>query len=256
VWYAVVALTSFALGLGAAVLMLRYRGGDEADALRHFIYVSDDKVDMYFDQLRKRARDNWIHELKLNYKLASYSIKRSPNPIVTRTARLKAVLNELKAQELIGGVGSDKPYMAGIMHMKQGTYSTTDDSNFDVALFTGETDDGLTIALGGSARHLLENVSEERRSNSGLRGVLKGLEKASVIEQGLLERDEVAQWMQAGAWGSEVKEVWERTDGPLQKLEFVAVRLADGRGDSKQTSLAILGSPIYVALSGSDGAMV
>jgi hypothetical protein len=220
--------------------------------LKTYLYISDIKVDMLYEQLPKVRRRELNHELKLDLKLVSYSIALSPQPGLTRLARLAAVCRHLDASGA-GSVDDPRLYFYGSMPMKHGRYPASPDGPRDVAFFVGQSTNGRWVTLGGTAHHLVGSTGERPWSNSGVAQLMKALRTESYHNyhwesyyrsRNLAIPPNSSGLGLPGAWESEAHEVWEKHPGPEQNLEFVAVKLAAG-------SLlydVLLGSPIYVAL--------
>lgn len=213
--------------------------------IKTYIYVSDVKVDMLYEQLDEARRAELTQELKLDAKLISYGITVSPAPSVTRYARLAAVLRQLESQEAIGSHDSESLYFGGSLPMKHGRHQISHQGPHDVVLFTGMDQAGHLVALGGTAHHLIGSVGDRPWSNSGVATLMQALRRASQRE--IADEDRLGL---PGGWDAEAFETWETEPGPPQRVEFIAVRLAVARaGQDLRHYDVILGSPIYVALA-------
>ena len=209
--------------------------------LRSYVYVSDTKVDMLYEQLDEASRRHFTHDLKLDAKVVSYGIQASPSPDATRAGRLSAVWAELEESHAVGTLDEPKLYFRGRMLMKTGRHPLSTEAQ-DAVFFMGERDDETLIFLGGTAHHLIGSVGKPTWSNSGIIGLLRALADASRGRDVNLD-------MYASAWPSEARGVWRaHTSTPSQPVEFVALKLAESRGQDPKRHNVILGSPLYVAL--------
>ena len=57
--------------------------------LRYFLYVSDAKLEMLFDQIPQKLRQRLSGEAKIDLKLASLTIKDAGQPMATRMSKRK-----------------------------------------------------------------------------------------------------------------------------------------------------------------------
>ena len=130
------------------------------DPLRYFIYVSDAKLEMLFDQIPPKLRQRLSAEAKVDLKLASLTIKEAGQPAPTRMAKLKVVDRYIDRNQRVGTVEEPgKQFFRGKMPLRWGWLRDgySDDPpwhGLHVAFFRGEHD-GHIIILVGSRRHVL-----------------------------------------------------------------------------------------------------
>jgi hypothetical protein len=216
---------------------------------KSYLYISDLKVDQLFEQLPDAQRRRLSHNLKLDFKLVSYSIAESPRPEATRQARLAAVCRAIDTSE-VGTVEDPQLYVRGSAPMKYGRYPVSRKGPKDVVFFVGHGTGSRLVALGGTAHHLVGSTGERPWSNSGIASLLDALRTESFrISGGVKPPRPDHDLGLPGAWPAEAAQVWREHPGPEQQVEFLALKLAVtsdyplwGGPD------VLLGSPIYVAL--------
>lgn len=223
------------------------------DSLKYYLYVSDTKVDMLYQQVPKRLLQKIASELNINLKLVAAEISvtsKSGLSEETRYSKLKIVTKYLEEHEDIGtidnlGYGS---YFKGTLPMKWGLVEWASE-----LVFFGGSTAKTHVGLGGSTHHLIGNLaashSEIRLAPSTLPFLKAVLRKnpqspIQVTEDRLLGDIE---WM--------IIEEMERI-GISQNVEFLAVKYVFGgvqyiqyHGPETTQSWVVLGSPIYVALA-------
>lgn len=218
--------------------------------LRYYLYVSDTKVDMLLSQIdpawsRKRAT-----EVSLGLKMAGvrHSVETTG---ADRVARLERVLRHLEDHGALTGVDEPGRYVRGVLPMQWAA-----DDERDGVYFGGRSERTI-VGLGGSRGHVVSTVTPTpppvplsaslMPALLGLLAVLAAKEGAPedvTPEHGPGDADALARVVRAN--GS--------LRGPVQELEFVAVRMLQGpcpypemypQGDMA----VLLGSPLYVALA-------
>lgn len=219
-------------------------------SLRYYLYVSDTKVDMLLSQIdpawsRKRAT-----EVSLGLKMAGvrHSVESTG---ADRVARLERVLRHLDDHGALRGVDEPGRYVRGVLPMQWAAVDECD------GVYFGGRSERTVVGLGGSTGHVLSTVTatppQDRLSASlmpallDLLGVLAaegGTPEDAPLEHGTGDADALAMVVQANA----------SLRGPVQALEFVAVRMLQGPCPYpemyRQDDMAVLlGSPLYIALA-------
>src|SRR5207302_1787459 len=90
----------------------------EHPRLRYYLYISDSKLDMLYEQIEPRALRHLSAELKVDLKVASVILKHADNPERTRAAKLRIVERFLDRHHQVGTL--DDPagdYFRGRMQM-------------------------------------------------------------------------------------------------------------------------------------------
>lgn len=87
--------------------------------MKYYLYVSDAKIDMLYNQLPSRLRKKFSGELRLDLKLLSLVMKGDPTP-ETRYSKLNAVLEYMNRTIPIGTVDAPEAYFRGTLPMSWG----------------------------------------------------------------------------------------------------------------------------------------
>jgi hypothetical protein len=87
--------------------------------MKYYLYVSDTKVDMLFDQLSPRLRDKVATELKIDLKFLSTTFAEEPME-KNRYRKLEIVSKYIQKNELVGTIDSPDVYFKGELPMHWG----------------------------------------------------------------------------------------------------------------------------------------
>lgn len=223
--------------------------------LKFYLYRSRAKVDWLYQQIEsshgKRTKLTW----KIDLKVLSIGRESDRNNEATDEEKLKAVLSELEAQQLIGCFEDRKPYIKGIFPMRWGLYNDhgfRPESEGPLVYFSG-LQDGLLLGLGGSSHHIVGNYG---LTSTGSRSVTPAL--VQFLRSGLdgesqrlcfyeNRQDEISEVSEAMALANDYLK------GPIQNLEFVAKVLCRGEQrrlrpfSNSERGEVILATPLYVA---------
>lgn len=209
-----------------------------------YIYVSDSKLDMLYEQIPTPARRKLAAELKLDLKVVSLSLKANPSED-TRYGKLQVVIEDLEQAEKIGEPSDGLPYLRGRGEMKWGTI------NPSTVYFTGKLGNAI-VGMGGATHHLGHGASAQpgRVTPSNLPFLLAALADANA-DANADERDASAAAIRGYEdWPKIVMFTTMIRSGVIQELEFVARRLAFHKADGATDGLhVVLASPLYVALA-------
>lgn len=225
--------------------------------IKYFIYISDAKLDMIFDQIPKKLRNELAAKLKVDLKFFSASVTQQP-PEKTRIHKLKLVTRFIRDTEHVGTVDAPDAFFFGKMPMRWGPYPTgfREYSKLGLVLF-GATTHSTVLALGGSEKHVIGGPGDSP-TNSGsstpylLRALIEGL-GISYDEIPHAARDVRRFTLETVTFGSILVAV-ENMKGLPQQVSFLARKLLSTRdfpGVKEEGHLyaeILLGTPIYVAL--------
>jgi uncharacterized protein DUF7019 len=246
---------------------------------RYFVYVSDSKLNLIFEQIEDGERQRFSAEVKVDLKIVSVTL-RPDSPPDTRLGKLRIVERYLEQEGKVGTVDDDTPYFRGMMQMHHGPLGSPETSN--IQLFLARTRD-RTVALAGSRKHVWgqqgmvqmqawsaidsitaaigEHISADPELGETIkairRGRIKGVDEfgAAVLNpphSALPSVDLI--WL--------IDPTGETEPPPAQNLEFLAKRLLDGEIESGEPAPApgpaaarkkgqrvrvTIGTPIYVA---------
>lgn len=220
--------------------------------MKEFLYISDAKVNMMFDQIAASRREVIALELGLNLKFLSAKLTRKSDTS-NRIQKLELVLAELRRTRLIGRLDSDAHYFADSLKMSWGPVM----GQPGVTFFGGQKG-SLKLGLVGSSRHCLTAGPDEPWGGVSDGVFYSELLKEMVSEEGDSELNEALD--KDAQYGRKLdSDADHRRKTGLAiagyaidslkikfDLEFVAVRkfTCDLKGKT-----IVLGTPIYVASS-------
>jgi hypothetical protein len=194
--------------------------------LRYFIYISDAKLDMLFEQIDLGTRKRISAELGLDFKIVNVSVRQADDPAKTRAYKLSAVERFIDTHHVVGSIkepGSE--YFRGTTDMEWGFPVA------DTVCFRG-SDEGRSFCLIGSRRHLMQEDAGAMRSvaRSDLAAIYQLWNLKQIRSFILGRRGGIAKY-------------------PLQCFEFLAVVLDDKPQLPGIDGNTVLGTPVYVALA-------
>jgi hypothetical protein len=207
-------------------------------SFNYYLYISGAKVDMMLPQFDPRPTGERRTELAFSLKVLS--AKRSTTTTDGgNVARLERVLRHMQDNDMLGTIEEHSAFFWALMPMRWDIVQT--EIGGRIALFGGRLDE-MTVALGGSSRHLIGwQGTDSAASGSNTPALLQGIKIAAPLEdEKVLETvsDELHPELDAFAT---VQRAVSRMTGPEQQVEFVAKTLI-------RDSHTILASPLYVAL--------
>ncbi len=222
--------------------------------MKYYIYVSDTKVDMLYEQIPISLRNKLAAELKIDLKLLSASFSEKDLD-ETRFSKLDIVVNYIKKHQRVGRVDQPESYFQGMMDLRWGPLF----SRLSGAIYFGGTTPHTILGLGGSLKHVIGEVgsaeagatSQPMSSTPSLLYLL-----ASNIRPDLSTDSQPSTNAENQQALLDVANVTKTMQGPSQRLEFLAKRLLDSEGPAEIRGLygfskkrVLLGTPIYVALA-------
>jgi hypothetical protein len=244
--------------------------------MKYYIYISDTKVDMLFPQVPHDIKKKVALEFKMDLKILSASRKTESETEDNRIARLETVVDFIRQYGNVGSVDNPDEYIADCLTMRWGDYGWSDwrpghlleDS--PVVYFGGVTEKTI-VGLGGSMKHLLgSNVESHASSYSATPFLMAYLARHLQFRvpghYTLHSYEENLPWPEiASVVGRELPEftlflavelATTEMEGPQQRVEFLAKRLASGPvtkwcagvGENSSLQNVLLATPIYVAL--------
>jgi hypothetical protein len=225
----------------------------EAPALRYYVYVSDAKLEMLFEQIGSAARKHISAEVKVDLKLASLTLRGADNPGPARLAKLQLVERFIEKHHQLGPIEQPGPeYFRGRMDMDWGWIGLDDRGVW----FQGnDFGNAQYVGLGGSRYHVLGEIRElNARPMSGRPDIVAALESSGFLRNPELRRGE-----QTGDLPRYWSECMDRVrvtsydpwsgGVPPQRLEFLAIPLAETQVvvPKEGPVHVVIGSPLYVA---------
>jgi hypothetical protein len=161
-----------------------------ANPLRHFIYVSDLKLDGLAEQIPARARREIAAELKLDLKLMSLTLTApapaGASPSAGRAARLALVEEHMRRSGQVGDLSAQSGFFQASAELD---WLPLDDG--ETVVFCGYAE-GLLLVLGGSISHLLGRPPAEARLGSQPYTIRTALHGGEIPRPGDLGRDLLA----------------------------------------------------------------
>jgi len=134
--------------------------GRAPSSVRYYLYISDAKLDMLFEQIEHRQRRRISAEVKVDLKLASLTLRSVEDPAPARAAKLRIVERFIERHHQVGAVGQpDVEYVRGSMLMRWGHIpmrrpAAPPEINPSLVFFKGEAE-GQVVMLAGSRHHML-----------------------------------------------------------------------------------------------------
>jgi hypothetical protein len=234
------------------------------EPLRYFIYVSDSKLEMLFEQIRPSILKRISAEIKVDLKVAGVTLQKSEERSPVRMARLRIVERYIEKYHQVGSVQDPGgEYFRGRMNMRWGRLSLWANTPvLPVVFFRGELE-SRTVMLAGSTRHLLGEPPEANAAAfSALPDIISALND-------YLPDEVPQQFFDSREWANSRREVGDWVVNraamvtiypeqmPRQELEFLAIPLHEGPIDlinswdrtKDQHSHGILATPLYVTMA-------
>lgn len=126
--------------------------------LKHYLYRSDAKIEMLYQQLSDKRISKVTWEAKIGLDSNSISRKSERLNDFDATDKMKAVVNQLFEQGQIGLLDQEGlPYLYATMTMRWGMYNDLGERPAEdppLVYFSGLSK-GVLVGLGGSSRHVI-----------------------------------------------------------------------------------------------------
>jgi hypothetical protein len=226
--------------------------------VRFYLYVSDTKVNMLFEQIFSTSKRTFHVDLKVKagFVDGTAGISNEEYP-PDRDDKLRAVEDFLVEQNLVGTPQDPKDYFKGVLPMRWGMYDDLESRPEDcpsLVYFGGfDPTAPLIVGLGGSSMHVLGHsgaTSTYSRSATPtlVRWIVKGLYSDKDI-------DTLRSEFKSGINGDLFEGICvalHYLKPPTQQLEFLAKTLCIGKsyGLKHMTGVdetnVVLGTPLYV----------
>jgi hypothetical protein len=214
------------------------------DGLRYYLYVSDAKLDMLFDQIDDQLRKKISVELKIDLKLASLTLSNADSPEPARMAKLRLVEEYITRNHTVGTIeNSSQEWFRGCMDMQWGWLEPFgNDEAAPVVFFKGQEDPHL-VMLAGSSRHVIgeppDTIAFAGSAAPRIVAAIKAHYPDDAAIIGLRSQDP--------AWTRPflARDILFK-DAPRRKMTFLAMPLAE---ETIKSQHLLLGTPLYVALS-------
>src|SRR5713226_1503109 len=114
--------------------------------LKYYLYVSDSKLSMLYDQMPEKTRSKLAAELKIDLKVVSATVKKGEAQ-QNQLSKLRVLSEYLNESEEVGSIEFPGKYFSGCVHMRWGIWgedwSPPDER---IVYFTGQSA-GTTVGL-------------------------------------------------------------------------------------------------------------
>lgn len=244
--------------------------------LRYYIYVSDYKLDMLYEQISPAQRRRISGELDIDLKLAGLTLRGSEQPDATRITKLRAIERYIDKHCHVGDISDPgREFFRGSMDLQWGWLTPRPDCpcaagkcesigwgelvnegnerTSPVVMFRGvqrRAEGADFVLLGGSRIHVLDSGAENNPA-----ALLSGGSLMSALVIALEKNVSQLTFFKPGGHLSHAgpKRAIEAgmhmiMKGPRQRLDFLAVPF--GQAEFKQRDgivHGVIGTPIYVA---------
>jgi hypothetical protein len=241
--------------------------------LRYYLYISDTKLDMLFEQVDQPTRRRISKEIRVDLKLASFTFREPEDSMPSRLAKLRIVEQYIGTYHNVGNVAEPgSQFFRGQLDMQWGRIGDEKGVWFQSIDF----DTGQFVALGGSRYHILGeqkpnfDMMELQKwyfftSLSTLPGIVEALadevtsfhdlrlptnfrfQGKALVEESLRtlaaeRRERIDVDSQYGTHYSQ--------EYTIQRLDFLAIPLLEMMINIRGYSIhTILGTPLYIALA-------
>jgi hypothetical protein len=236
---------------------------------RYFVYISDSKLNMFYNQINHSRLLHTSKELTVKLPLISGGVKRDEEIPETQMRKLQVVTEYIRNNCDVGPADSDCPYIEDTIEMKWGPIWSTEvgKEGHDVpfAFFGGFTPK-TEVALAGSKQHLLggsPNVGPSDRFDSlTLSIMVRFSEYLDLNTQGdySIRLDEKNAHSDLVLVSLYTHQFIDRFSGSPQRLSFLARRLLYGKNplykskailssSGRERRKILLGTPLWVCLA-------
>jgi len=223
---------------------------------KFYVYISDSKVEMLYQQIPQSAKSTLAAELKLNLSVIEATLKKEV-PVETRISKLRIVSEYTEKNLDVGSIDKPGAYFKGTLNMRWGPWlewaimeNRTADEKGQMVWFSGETRHTI-VGLGGSSKHIVGR--EEKRdlpdSMSSLACILGLLaDELQLPFPAFVRRMSESEIRREALQAVEdaVHILFSRV--PSQHLEFLSKTFLVGPSRDRDKHV-LIGSPIYVAMA-------
>jgi hypothetical protein len=89
--------------------------------LKYYLYISDSKLSMLYDQLPERTRSKLAAELKIDLKVISATVKKGETQ-QNQLSKLEVLVEYLNESEEVGSIELPGKYFSGCLPMRWGIW--------------------------------------------------------------------------------------------------------------------------------------
>jgi len=245
--------------------------------LRYYLYISDTKIDMLFDQIDQSILKRISAEVKVDLKVASLTLREANSPVPTRDAKLRIVERFIELHHNVGTVGEPgQEYFRGQSNMTWGNLTPQGQSRlawvmsvrrlppgyyrnfrnyFPAVGFISTDSSGVdAVLLVGSMSHVIgESVSAAYVGSTypNIMSMLMFLlDRYQSGEAGSVkDKSPGGPAMLGPVWRYLSQASSKNNPFPAQWLDFLAVPLAEYKSEGEDQLHVVLGTPLYVAMA-------
>jgi hypothetical protein len=252
--------------------------------LRYYVYISDYKLDMLYEQISPALRRRISGEFNVDLKLVGLTLRGSEQPEATKMAKLRTVEHYIDKHHHVGDISNPgREFFRGSMDMQWGWLTpregtrdchcgcgnrqSSEESGWaalcgrderisPVVIFRGRQRHALGVdfvLLGGSRRHVL-GVGGESDPAALLEGNGSPMPDLVMALEGCVSQLEYFKPRDGylpdllTRWTIESGLCMKMKAAPSQRLDFLAVPYGQAEIKFKNGTLyGVIGSPIYVA---------
>ncbi|RMG24826.1 MAG: hypothetical protein D6732_23220 [Methanobacteriota archaeon] len=221
--------------------------------MKYYVYVSDTKLDMLYEQIPPSLKSQIATEIKIDFKIISTSFSdKERQSLGTKYSKLKVLTDYIERHVGVSDVDDEAigSYFKGTLPMRWGPLMNPYSGERTKIVFFGGHSTHRWVALAGSMKHVVGHVEKEPTEAASATYYI-----LSVILNEL--RPELGDiYLGSPVFGEDednklaldgVSVALGNLRGPVQKVEFLAKTLLQGNAYSSEPVL--LGTPIYVALA-------
>lgn len=230
----------------------------EVRPIRYYVYISDTKLEMLFEQIDQDIRKRVSAEVKVDLKVASLKLSKADDPASTRAAKLRVVERFIDKHHNVGTImAPGTEYFRGQMDMQWGLVRDPafEDREVQAVYFKGTASEGRGILLVGSSRHVLgESPAWDWPSMSTYARMMEMLQMIAERSGGqnvgaLLDAYPGAEHSIVRAWSVLGEPSYHNElSVPKQRLDFLAIPFAEYTS-TVWAHHVVLGTPLYVAMA-------
>lgn len=213
--------------------------------MNYFVYISDSKLEMLYEQITWAVRERLAYELSLDFHFIKANFSNTENQFA-RAKKLEMVERHLENKT--GTIFSPSVYFRGEMDMLWGPYD-----EYENLVYFGGRNEFVQVGLGGTLTNCL-GMSNDRPSTSSYSlspYLVSALAKKNEIHDPQKGYTRSHGMRELNEWA--MKAVVESNYTlmlPVERLKFLAKKIVYGHVDKFGTHTVLIGSPIYIAAVG------
>lgn len=211
--------------------------------MEYYMYISDSKVEMLYEQIPWARREEISFELGISFGLIKAKFSKSPSQIA-QACKVKLIEKHLSKKT--GTAISPRSYFRDEMEMIWGSYN-----GYENFVYFGGKTQGVDVGLGGTMTNCIgvsHNTSEKITSFSLSHMLVSALAKGKEIPDSEMHYAGNRRLNDLKESALDAVQIANNSLGyPKQKLKFLAKKFAYRFQDKSDQVSILIGSPIYVA---------